>query len=374
MKLTIAFITLLIPVFLNAQNDDLKQLLNRGDINKLQSYYTKGNLLENYVTISEKNDTPMVRVHPIVYAVKLQNVNLIKYYLELFQNSEKGFSGFQKEISEAFIYSLSKDNEEISELLLGCNVGKSMECSLCNNYSALMTAATYGKEKWYFRLKELNFEVSKPSNGNNLLHCAAYGGSVPIVKDVLAMKIFDVNEANNDHQTSFYLSFRHESKEVFDILLQAGGECNTNEYAWFSASEIVNSDIKNFIFNFTKIEYLFTPNEYYELPVYQAIYKNNEMMIYSMLDEMVKHCDLIKTIPEQCLDGNYVYFPLYSALENNNKFVYEAWLSFVSQIYLCHGDFSKVPMYKDYKKNASKTFGRSYVNNRYDEYFYSVFY
>lgn len=357
---------------LSAQTDKLRKLLDNNDKMGLVDFYNKGYSLETFLMIESfvNGEIDVIDVHPLTYVTNKQNTDLVEFYLNAFEKSEEGISAYYYAIEEAFVMSMSGKNDEISELLFSYNESKNSVCYPCHSHTATMVAAAYGNEKWYFKLRELGFEDGVSDVGNNLLHCAVTGGSMAIVKDVLSQKRFDVNEINTsiNGETPFYLSFEHESTQIFNLLLKEGGNCNANNLAWFSAGEIKNDEIFNYLAKNIEPNYVFAINSELELPVHYAMYYNNTKMALWLLEKMKENCDVTGLIHSDSFDGISNYFPLLYAIEFKNKELYEAFLSFASKVYECTEDNYVVPMYKDYKKYAIKTFGKDYVNSMYAKY------
>lgn len=372
MKKILLAVFLLNSVIINAQSDKLRKILDDNDKEGLKAYYQKGYSLETELSIETNSNgySDYIYVHPLIYVTNKQNLSFVKFYLEAFKNSEEGIESYSYVTNEAFVMSMSGKNDEISELLFSYNESKNSVCYPCHSHTATMVAAAYGNEKWYFKLRELGFEDGVSDVGNNLLHCAVTGGSMAIVKDVLSQKRFDVNEINTsiNGETPFYLSFEHESTQIFNLLLKEGGNCNANNLAWFSAGEIKNDEIFNYLAKNIEPNYVFAINSELELPVHYAMYYNNTKMALWLLEKMKENCDVTGLIHSDSFDGISNYFPLLYAIEFKNKELYEAFLSFASKVYECTEDNYVVPMYKDYKKYAIKTFGKDYVNSMYAKY------
>lgn len=366
------FILLLLFSSFNSisQSDKLRALLDKGELSAIKEYYAKGNDLFDYLLIPREiyGDVELMEVHPIIYVTNKENMQLVNFYLDEMKKYDGGIEQFAHEINAAFVMSMSGNNEEIKTLLHQFNNSKADVCYPCHSQTAIMVAAAYGNEKWYFKLKEEGFEDFLSENGSNLLHCAVNGGSVKILNDVLNQNRFDINGVNQEYLPKAPIDFSIDldSDEIFNLLLKTGADINSSGSIFFGLSEVKNSKIQEYIMANADISRLLAIDYYNEMPLHHAMRANNSGVVLWMLKKMKEFCTE-GFIFEYGAFEDTEYHPLLYAIENQNKEIFEAFIEFATFMNKCN-DFEIIPFYKYLSKSANKTFGKSYVKEVYTKY------
>jgi len=354
-----------------AQSKKLQKILDSGNLQQLKSYYTKNHSLDEFLLIEKKlDDEPsIIEMHPLVYVSFKGNIAFIRYYLEVMPEDLTVKDLFSELVSEAFIASLSGKDDEISTLLFSYDVNKYAVCSACKNHTAIMVAAAYGNEKWYFKLRELDFPDGISTKGNNILHCAVSGGSVKIVTDILAQKRIDINATNQDYfkATPLDYSVSLESDSIFNLLINEGADCNTSGYIWFATAETTNPNIWNYLINHANTNDLQKIDDYYETPLHYAMYFDNTMVALWMMEKLKEIYCGSNVYQSESFDGSYNH-PLWYPIILKNKELFEAYVAFSTHINAYHQDYTLFPIYTRFKKSASKTFGKDFVTTVYNKY------
>jgi ankyrin repeat protein len=368
----LATLFFLVPIVLVAQEKKLINLLNKGDVKALDAYYAKDQNYDEYINLEVEiyDDIVTYEVHPLVYVTGKNNLTLVHYYLQKFEEISEGQTELYEDIiGEAFAVSISRRNEEISDLLYSKSPNIKATCAPCNDANALFIAAAYGNEKWYFKLKEGSDLTLKNSLGNNLLHAAASGGSPKIVQDVLSLNLFDINSKNNDffNDTPLNLSMKHESEEVFNLLIEAGADINISEYLWFSAIEIVNQQIWDYVSTKASAALLFSITETGELPLHYALSTDKTNIAVWMMTQMKGQCNNESQVITEAFYMNE-YDPILYTIEFENQRAFEAFIDFSAHMNTCVSDYQMIPIYTYVRKRAAKVFGKAYVEELYQKY------
>lgn len=363
---------LFFPLTVLAQEKKLVALLEKGDKDALQSYYEKGHSLEDVIplTLTVANDQVTYYIHPLVYVTGKKNLQLVQFYLQKMEEDwEENGTFYQEVIGEAFTVSISRGDEGISDLLYSKTTATDVICEPCNGSNALLIAASYGNEKWYFKLKDSSNLLLENQYGNNLLHCAASGGSVKIVKDVLSLNQFDVNARNSYYlrETPLDFSLKHESAEIFNLLLGAGADINVSEYVWFSANEIQNQEIWDYVVKNCSVNGLFAMVETGDLPLHYALYENKTNIATWMMIQMQGRCSDQSPFELESFYMNE-YHPILYTIDHANQETFEAFIKFATFMNSCTQDDETIPIYTYVRKRASKVFGKAYVDEIYQKY------
>ncbi|XP_071112951.1 ankyrin repeat domain-containing protein 50-like [Haliotis cracherodii] len=91
--------------------------------------------------------------------------------------------------------------------------------------TALMAAAVGGEQTTYKLLLSEGADLTlTDEDGNNCLHLAVEGGSVPIVEDVLSRNMLDINARGHRGHTAAMVAVVNRHVDVFDVLVAAGAD------------------------------------------------------------------------------------------------------------------------------------------------------
>ncbi|MCH2234948.1 MAG: hypothetical protein MK078_11915 [Crocinitomicaceae bacterium] len=195
MRNTILFLALLIGVSASAQK--LGKLIEKNDPDKLQAFIDKGGDLNQEIQTEYRDDDSIYYTHPIIFATVSEATESLK---TLIKNKDK-IDNYSEYISKAFVLSLSRKDPEIADILFAEGPDVNVECEPCHHASAIMIAASTGKQDWYFKLKPMsNLQHVTPGN-QNLLHYAASSPNENITKDVIKIEGLDINMENTEEVT-----------------------------------------------------------------------------------------------------------------------------------------------------------------------------
>jgi len=228
----IATATLLLAIPTQAQ---LQKLIDAGNAKKLEKYITKGGDINSPIKVNYVDPFSGKEIdkdlHPLIYAVGNSEevaVTTLLNHLDATENKDA-------RLAEAFIFSLSRDNEAITNMLYAKNPDLALNCGICNGNNVLLTTAVYGLDDWYFKLKAKNIESRK--NGLNLLyspnannatiwHAAAEGPSLKILQDLFAnphaMEL--INEADNTGQIPLEVALKNDNELIYQLFLKNGAD------------------------------------------------------------------------------------------------------------------------------------------------------
>lgn len=194
----------------------IKNILDNKDDIKLKKYFEKGGNINETINvyIEVEDDYEIIEVHPLIYAVGENCIECVKLIL-----NHDSIIDVDILVAEAFAYSMSQSDGAISKFLYE-QKPKSGACPVCNNSTAVMLAAMYGREEWYFKLKDQVDLGYKNSQGLTIAHAAASGPSLKIAQDVFGMEGIELNEADGTGLTPLdYAASNTENHDIFQLLL-----------------------------------------------------------------------------------------------------------------------------------------------------------
>ena len=234
---SLSALMILVALGINAQ--DLKKLIDNGKLESLEKYVSKkGDLKEKItVTIEEKEH----QINGLIYLLGKETLDenhqtIFDYFISkinLFDNSTQV-------VDEAFIYSFSiEGGEYYTQKLWELKPNLKSVCSICNENTALIAAAVYGNEEWYFKLKPSSDINAVNKAGFHLLSAAIFGENTKIIKDVLETDGFagKINTPNKDGFSPLDMAFGCRDKSIVDLILKAGANVEqSNNLLWEAAS------------------------------------------------------------------------------------------------------------------------------------------
>ncbi len=365
------FLVLICFSCLTGFSQNLKKIIDFDDSIKLEKYVTKYGNLDTTILI--KTNELNMYVSPLAYAEHNQKEATFEYmlsHMDLFSNPNHI-------LSEAFIHSLSKEDDKISERLYKMGVNINDSCSVCYGNNAIMVAAAHGNEKWYFKLKPESDLLAVNREGANLAHCAASSSSKKIVEDIAKIEGLDFNKKDIDGLTPLdYSVWNTEFSSCFDILRNAGAELasnlalrygyNTNpDYGQFEVDKVEENRENIFYANEDQANILdFLAFEYGEITSDQYYLLNNILDV--MKEEISPNCaytnDFVKDTE---VTYNMIIISYFSDDEPENEVhLFRNYVEFIGKTIEAGyaSPFSK----KDYKK-ACKFFGKDQVNKWFSE-------
>ena len=240
---TLSALMMLVALGINAQ--DLKKLIDNGKMESLEKYVSKkGDLKEKItVTIEEKEH----QINGLIYLLGKETLDenhqtIFDYFvskINLFDNSSQV-------VDEAFIYSFSiEGGEYYTQKLWELKPNLKSVCSICNENTALIAAAVYGNEEWYFKLKPSSDINAVNQTGYHLLSAAIFGENTKIIKDVLETEGFEgkINTPNKEGFTPLDMSMGCYDKRIYDLILKAGANPDKAKDLLWEATSYFNLKI-----------------------------------------------------------------------------------------------------------------------------------
>lgn len=335
------FIFLLIVFISNLSfTQSLRRIIEKGDAEKFKSYIEKGESLDEYILFEAGKHTynnKDLLIHPIVYAADLGQFEIVKLCVK----KKDKIEDFHNIMSKAFVASLHTGNNELISYLFELEPNVNEFCGTCYSRNAIMITASYGLEKWYFKIKP-NADLNQIDEiGYTLLHLAVLSSNITIINDVLTIPNIDLDAENLFHKTALNLAVIDSSETTYFTLLKKGAYINDTN-VFFSDITIGGNSI---IFNdfikriskpnlWDKHQCLDLENEENDnYPLENAILSNNNTIAFWILDQMVsqlktnKSEDKIKTLYNILngydYDGLKDYVSVTTAIENENKPLFE---------------------------------------------------
>ena len=201
------------------------KVIDNCDQAKLVSYLDKGGDINIKITRYDENDQAF-EIGLLTYAVHNECLEIVEFLIERKEEIED----YDLELTQAFIYSLSIGNDNVSAYLFKQEPIAHGICDVCHGNNALMVAATYGRDDWYFKLKESSDLKYINASGSNLIHCAASGPSQVILEDVLTISGLDINRKEEDGLTALdYAASNTDNPLAFQTLIEKGAD---HKQAW----------------------------------------------------------------------------------------------------------------------------------------------
>ncbi len=355
----------------------IDKIIKKGDVEKLQKFFDKGGDINEELIFNEE-----LLVHPLSYAVGEEQLEIVKWFVE---HKDK-LDNPKHRISEAFVFSLSKKENDIANLLYAQKPDINDKCTNCHEHNALQVAIVYGKLDWYNILKPQTDLTYLSGPGNNLLHLAASGPSEDIFQDVLTIEGLDINLTNNLKMTPLDFAAGNEHNPVaYEILIDRGAEVsaawNILYYTSTGTSEYILTDE----LLEARSDDIWIADGDGDIPLEMALYFReisedyNEVQIYminwllfAMVDDVKKN-GLSSGFQESFFEGKntltdiaYISSYLGQDIEDEDETnIAQHFLEFVGVVQEAGGD---IYLYKSDYKYLKKLFGEDVVNEWYVNY------
>ncbi|MBD3637980.1 MAG: hypothetical protein HUJ25_11550 [Crocinitomicaceae bacterium] len=358
----------------NAQK--VKKIIEKCDSTKLEKYLdTGGDINARVYSNTEEGDE--VDVNLLTWAV----VKQCKECVEFLITRRDDFDAFDLVVTEAFISSLSIGNEEVSKLLYEQNPLPKGICDACHGNNALMVAATYGREDWYFKLKTESDLSYVNSAGATLMHAAGLGPSKKILEDVLHIGSLDINKKDNEGLTPLdYAAANTENPNAFTSFLNHGADYKQAWnllYAWcmFPTLKLTNQMIKERREDVWMIDdegdncLMLLGYFYTDLAEDEEKFKKQFVTILNIMiedfDKDVANLDFVEQLYHQKITMLMLDAMLYIQDFDAELPIYPKYLELIGLI--CKKqDFC--PVYKKEYKRACDIYGEETVNSWYKEF------
>jgi ankyrin repeat protein len=234
MKHIFFFVLLILSCQLHAQK--VAKIIGKCDANKLAKHLDKGGDINEQISESDENGDEFT-VSLLVYAVHEGCLDIVQMLVD----RKNEIENFDLILSTAFAYSLSRENDDISNLLYQQGPLPKGTCHVCHGNNALMVAAAYGREDWYFKLKPTS-DVNFINNvGASLIHAVSSGPSQKIFEDVLQIKSLDINLLDQEEMSCLdYAASNENNPRAFQLLIEAGADhmLSWNIIYWWTMGQV----------------------------------------------------------------------------------------------------------------------------------------
>lgn len=353
-------------------SQDLKKLIEKGDLEAIQKSEAKGFDILQEITIQidyYDGDYDYIDIDPIVYAAGNEQIEIVKYYISKKEQIDE-YSSWENALANAFISAISTKNDDLIELLYAENPNLSITCEVCRSHNAIMVAATYGNEKWYFKLKEKSDLNLLSNTGNNLLHLAVAGGSHAIIEDVIKSGNFDLNQKNAVYLSPLDYAILDSNMATFNYLIANGANLSLSYNAWLSVVESGHMGIFKVLVDSMDHRDLFIYDDDLEWPLSIAIAYNDETMALEIARLMKAYLVSASSLDIEFTPlVEYDEYPILSwAIVWKNKKTFEAILDLAHTINKILEDPQAV-MFEEYLyKRAKRTFGKSFMDEMQEKY------
>lgn len=369
---TLFIISLILLFSVRLFSQDLKKLIDKGDLITIQKLDEKGFDILQEITIQVdyyEGDYDYLDIDPIVYAAVKEEVEIVKYYISKKEEIDE-YSSWESALSNAFISAISTKNDGLIELLYAENPNLTITCEACHSHNAIMVAATYGNEKWYFKLKEKSDLNLLSNTGNNLLHLAVSGGSIAIMEDVIASGNYDLNQKNSIYLSPLDYAILDSNMATFNYLIESGANLSLSYNAWPSVVESGHLGIFKILVDSMDHRDLFIYDDRLEWPLNIAIAYNDETMALEIASLMKAY--ILKTSAlniEYAPLVEYTEYPILSwAIGWKNKKTFEAVLDLAHTLNTVFEDPQAI-MFEDYLyKRAKRAFGKAFMSEMQEKY------
>ncbi len=386
-------VALLFSVFSNAQS--LKKIIDKNDAIALQEYVNSGGKFEEMIPILI-HDNEILEVHPFVYAVKNERLDLAK----IFVKNKTIFEDFDTQLSIAFVTSISNENTKLTEFLFDKNPNVNQLSEIFHNYNGLMLSVVNGKEDLFFKLKEKSDYNLISDEGNNLFHLIGVNSKTynsKILNYLMSKKDLDINLINTYGRTPLHYAANSGNSQLFFELIKHGAKPNILADLYVDAVTGGNEKVFKYVRKLIKNDPNWetssdmiddSGNTFYGLE--HAIKSNNTEISKLIFNEMfaevksVKHdnqTNIIAKILNSRQLENDQFWPLWEAMQSKNKELFEflvrsmvefnnlkieytAYNEFVEDDYT---EIAEVLFTKFEYRSAKRRFGKEYVSNLYDE-------
>lgn len=352
------------PIFIS-YSQELQKLIANGDLAGIQKLEAKGVDIFDYVTIEYRyvgeEDMSTTEMHPMTYAAARNETEIVKYYLAK-KDEMIEVGSWDDVLGLSFVVSISTRNDELIELLYSYNPNMNVLCESCRGHNAVMVAAAYGMEKWYFKLKEKSLLIFTNDRGANLLHIAVSGRSKAIVEDIIYSNFLDIDAMDIEGNTALDYALLDSNNQIFSYLLEQHADLNKAQNLWYSITEYGDTSIFNYMMINLNPMWLINYDENYEWPLHYAIGYDETYIALEMIRIMklvVEAKGIIHFDPAPIDESEYHL--LHWTISLKNKTTYEAVFDFASFLNKAMDDPDYIVFPGSLEKSARKVFGKEFV-------------
>lgn len=358
--------SLICLITLNTQAQDFQKWISTGNIEKLTAWYEKGGNFETYMGIEyyiqSHGESAWIyfEMHPMVYAVAKNQHAIAEFYLS-HENEMIEAGVWDDAVSQAFIVSISTNNDDLATKLYALKPDLEATCEPCRNASAVFVAAVYANEKWFFELADKSLWDIRNDEGCNLLLAAIDGGSLPIVQFLIDQE-FELDGEDNYGRNALDYAILDSNMQTFQYLYAL--KAPVSDQIWYSLATGGNFEIYSSLKDSLDKTSLQFSNEYNVWPLHYAVNFNYTEIVL----------DMVRIMKEEIAASDYMYFDgtiidfaqyhiLYLTMLNENKITYEAVLDLCHFVNLGNEDPEYIRFDKIYRKKAIKVFGKDFVED-----------
>jgi ankyrin repeat protein len=361
-----------------ASGQNFLKWIQSGDLESIQKYEQKGGNIHATFSVPYILDDQYYEAewHALTYAAGRNQYDIVVYYLDKKAEMEKMDPGlWDRALEMAFIASLPTKNDTLINLLYRQRPDLTALCEPCHSQNAIMVAATYGLDYWYFKLKPQSDLTIVNVNGSSILHAAIEGGSDAIVHDVVASGLIDINKSDGFSHTPLDLAALDSNEVLFNYLISQGADIDASVDLWFSVAQSGNMEIFHMIAETYKPAWLFNQNDEGELPLHYAVGLNQTAMTARMVELMKNYIagngtDILDDFT--FIDNNGVHVLQY-ATGWENPVTYELIFDLTHFFNASMEDQFFIEFPNFVAKQATRTFGRDFaeqVNDKHQVNFY----
>ncbi|UKN03645.1 hypothetical protein K6119_08980 [Paracrocinitomix mangrovi] len=351
--------------------------IDKCDVGALEKAIAAGYDINEKFMIPIDEGADEIEANLLSYAVHGECLDAVNYLIE----RKDQLTDFDLILTEAFIYSLSVGNDEISSVLYAQNPLPKGICDICHGNNAIMVAATYGREDWYNKLKDQSDLSYINHSGANLVTAASSGSSQAILKDVLQSTKLDLNKKDNEGLTPLdYAASNSDNKEAFNTLVKFGAdiEKSWNLLYWWTMypdlelTEDIIKKRKNDVWMIDEDgDNCLMLLSYFYVDFIEKD-KKFEKVLLTIIDIMKEgyengegNYDYVKRLYYNKINVNYLNAMLLTDDYTSESPIYPKYLELLSVI--CEkNDFC--PVYKKEYKKACKIYGKEVVTDWYTKY------
>lgn len=352
------------------------KLVEKCDSVKLDKYFTKGGDINDRLEFTD----PQMGEYSfglLSYATREECIECLQYLLL----RKDQFQDFDLALTEAFVFSLSVGNEEISNLLYSYKPIPHGVCDACHGNNALLVAAYYGREDWYFKLKASSDLLYINTSGASLIHCAVNSSSQKILDDVLEIEGLDINKKDMLGFTPLdHAACNSDNPNAFQTLINKGADYKKawNLLYWWCiypgitlTDEMIDERRQDvWMIDEEGDNCLMLLSYFYpELDDGNGRYKQQlEIVTSIMLEDHRKGKSNLDFIPQFYSNGitlNFLDAMLFINDFESEQPVYAQYLNLLG-VLCSDGEFC--PVYKKEYKTAVKIYGEEQVSEWYDIY------
>jgi ankyrin repeat protein len=265
-------------------SQDYKKIIDKNDIDGLTKLINKETEFYGEVHSQELD----LSIHPMVYAAAKNNLNMVKVFVK---NQDK-IDDYHTVLSKSFSASIATSNDELITYLYSLEPNINERCESCSGHTAIMIAAVYGNDKWYFKLKPKSELNLLSDTKNNLLHLSCNQYNKSIFEDILTIEGLDINQINSYGRTPLQQAAIEGKDTIYFKIKELGGEYNKLHDFYYDAIiggkvNIFNDLPENdFLWQLHEMPWDDDAIEYY--PIETAISYNSTEITKVLFDQMFK--------------------------------------------------------------------------------------